>query len=93
MGLQWLLIVAGLLFLAFLAVQRFVSASPAAMARGLRNIAVAAIVVVGLLLVMTGRLPWQTAIAVLFLPFANFLFSRRPGAAGGQEPAGGRSSE
>jgi hypothetical protein len=42
---------------------------------------------------MTGRLPWQTAIAVLFLPFANFLFSRRPDAGAGQKPDAGGSSE
>jgi len=93
MALQWLLIVAGLLFLALLAVRRFVSANPATLARGLRNFAVAAIVAIGLLLVVSGRLPWQTAIGVLFLPVANFLLNRRRGAASEQEPTGGRRSK
>jgi hypothetical protein len=93
MALQWLLIVAGLLFLALLAAKHFVNASPAAMVGGARKIAVAAIVIAGLLLVITGRLPWQTVIALLFLPFANFLFSHGPGSARNQKPTAGQSSE
>ncbi len=93
MALQWLLIGAGLLFLALLAVRRFVNASPAAMAGGVRTFAVAVVVFVGLLLVITGRLPWQTLIALLFLPFANFVFSRGAGAAWDRKPAAGQSSE
>jgi uncharacterized membrane protein YphA (DoxX/SURF4 family) len=93
MTLQWLLIVAGLLFLALLAVKRFVHASPVAMARSLRNIAVAAIAIAGLLLVITGRLPWQTAIVILFLPLASFLFKRWFRSTPIHEPASGQSSQ
>lgn len=93
MALQWLLIVAGLLFLALLAVKHFANATPAAMVGGLRNFAVAAVFVAGLLLVITGRLPWQTAIALLFLPLANLVFSRGRGAAWDRKPTAGQSSE
>lgn len=93
MALQWLLIVAGLVFLAILAVNHYVRASPTAMARGLRNLAVAVVVMVGLLLVVTGRLPWQSLAVLLFLPVANLLFSRRRGGAGWQRPEAGQSSE
>lgn len=93
MTLQWLLIVAGLLFLALLVAKRFVSASPAAMARSVRNIAVAAIVTAGLLLVIAGRLPWQTVIAALFLLLANLLFKRWSRSVPGHEPASGQMSQ
>lgn len=93
MAVQWLLIVVGLLFLAVLAVNHFVRASPAAMARILRNFVVALIVMVGLLLIVTGRLPWQSLVAVLFLPVVNYLLGRSTGAAGWRNPEPGQSSE
>ena len=93
MVVQWLLIVAGLLFLALLAANHFVKASPATMARNLRNVAVAGVVLAGLLLIMTGRLPWQSAIGVLFLPVANFLFGRWFGASGRPGREAGQTSQ
>ena len=93
MSLQWLLIVAGLLILVLFAVRRFVNASPAAMARGLRTFALVTIVTFGLLLIAAGRLPWQTAIAVLLLPVAIFFLTRGSGRAAEQKSATGRSSE
>jgi hypothetical protein len=93
MTVQWLLIVAGLLFLAFLAVRRFVNASPAAMTRSLRNISVGAIAVTGLILIIAGRLPWQTAFAVLFLPLANFVLNQWSRPAPDREWPSGQGSE
>lgn len=93
MALQWLLIVLGLLFLAFLALNRFVNASPAVMARGLRNAALAAVVLGGLLLIATGRLPWQTAFALLLVPLARMLFRGRMGASTDEAWETGQSSE
>lgn len=93
MGLQWLLLLAILFVLIYVAAKWFVGANPAAMARILRNFAVAAIVFAGLLLVLSGRLPWQSLIALLFLPLANYFLGRRPGMAGGERPEPGQTSQ
>lgn len=93
MALQWLLIVLGLLFLAVLAVNYFVRANPATMARALRHIAVGAVTAIGLLLIATGRLPWQTAIGLLFLPVIIALFTRRFHPGPERNRATGQSSE
>jgi len=93
MALQWLLIVVGLLFLAFLAVNHFVRANPATMARALRHLAVGAVIAIGLLLIVTGRLPWQAAIGLLFMLAINVFFNRRARAGAGQERTTGQSSE
>jgi len=92
MVLQWLLIGAGLLFLAAVAVRHYSSTSPAALARGLRNIVIGAIIVADLVLVLSRRLPWQTAIGVWFLPLVTFLFDRWSRAAQTAEPSPGQSS-
>lgn len=92
MVLQWLLIGAGMLFLAAVAVRHYSSASPAALARGLRNIVIGAIIVADLVLVLSRRLPWQTAIGVWFLPLVTFLFDRSSRAAQTAEPSPGQSS-
>jgi DnaJ-domain-containing protein 1 len=93
MALQWLLIGLGLLFLAILAVKHFVNASPAAMTSALRKFAVAAIVVVGLFLIATGRLPWQALIALFLLPLARVLFGGGTSGARRQEWKTGQSSQ
>jgi len=93
MPVQWLLIVAGLLFLAVLALYHFTRANPATMAHALRRIAVGAVVIVGLLLIVTGRLPWQSVIAVLFVPLVNALFNRRSRGGAERDRAAGQRSE
>jgi len=93
MSLQWLLVVAGSLFLVLFTVRRFVNASAATMARGLRTFALVTLVAFGLLLIVAGRLPWQTAIVVLLLPVAIFFLTRGSGTAAGQKSATGRRSE
>lgn len=92
MVLQWLLIGAGLLFLAVLAVKHYSNASPAAMARSLRNIVIGGIIVADLVLVVSRRLPWQTAIGVWFLPLVTFLFDRWSRSAQSADPSPGQSS-
>lgn len=93
MALQWFLIIVGLLFLAALAVNHFVRANPATMARALRHMVVVAIVVVGLLLIVAGRLPWQSIVGLLFVPFVNAFFSRHFHARPERNRAASQSSE
>jgi len=93
MAAQWLLIIIGLLFVVILAMNHFVRANPAVMARALRRFAVGAIIVVGLLLIVTGRLPWQSAIGLLFVLIINALFGRRSRAGTKQTSTPGQSSE
>lgn len=93
MVIQLLLIFAGLAFLGVLAIRHYTTASPAALARGLRNTVIGAIVVADLVLVFTRRLPWQSAIGVSFLPLVTFLFDRWSRSYGAAEPSPGQASQ
>lgn len=92
MVVQWLLIAVGLLFLLVVAVKHYSNASAATLARGLRNGVIGAIVLIGLLLALSGRLPWQTAIGAWILPLIVFLFNRWSRGARTAEPSPGKTS-